>query len=49
VAFSKRLRAEVLDTLAALQHERQTPPRGRPSKALCPRCPFAPICPDIRR
>jgi CRISPR-associated exonuclease Cas4 len=49
VAFSKRLRTEVLDTLAALQQERQTPPRGRPSKVLCRRCPFAPICPDIRR
>jgi CRISPR-associated exonuclease Cas4 len=46
VAFSRRLRTEVLATLAAVQQARDTPPRGNPSRALCRSCPFAPICPD---
>ena len=49
VRYTAALRREVLRLLEEVRANGRRAPEGRPSRALCRRCPFAPICGDAAR
>lgn len=49
VRYTAALRREVLTTLEQVRATGRRVPAGRPSRSLCRRCPFAPVCDDAAR